>query len=110
MVRRIRVYVGGLSRALVEHRGVTAVPHRRPRRRIVGSGQAGRSWHPEVAPSRQRAAVGARALEQRVHVLAANPVRAAHAHGGQHSVVDPVADRLRRDLEALGDLGNGQEL
>ena len=45
-----------------------------------------------------------------VHLVASYAEGASDAYRRQHASVDPVADRLRGDLELLGDLRNGEEL
>ena len=67
---------------------------------IAAPRQAGRRRRPHVAACRQRVVLGARALEQGVEVLPSHPEGAADAHRRQDALVDPVADRRRRDLES----------
>ena len=87
-----------------------ALPYGFRRVLVLRSGQGRRRRRPHVAARRERAALGARPLEQRVDVLAADAKCAADADRRQDPLIDPVADRLRRDLELLGNLGNGEEL
>src|SRR2546426_750386 len=87
---------------------VGCVPHGPGRSLMVASRQGGGRRPPHVAARRERAAVGARALEERVDVLASHAEGAADAYRRQDTLVDPIADRLWRDLELLGNLGNGE--
>jgi hypothetical protein len=76
----------------------------------VKSGQGGGRRRPHVTARRERATLRAGSLEERVDILASYAEGAPDAYRRQHAGVDPVADRLRGDLELLGDLVNGEEL
>src|SRR5262249_12502902 len=58
----------------------------------------------------KRAALCARTCQQLIHILAPDAKTASDAGGGQHTAVDPVANRLRGDLKTLGNLRDGEQL
>src|SRR5207244_629812 len=94
-VRRVRLYTpAGSSATLGRELRVRSLPHGPRRSLMVASRQAGGRRRPHVAARRERAALGACALKERVDILASHAKGAADAHRRQDTVVDPVADRL----------------